>query len=228
MDLVYICRPGENEELRYSLRSVAENLPHDRVWVFGAGPSWLSDLVEVITLPQDDVKYWNAMRNTRAAVRHPDVSESFILMNDDLFVMDPHADGIPTQHWGELTAQVARHAAIGAGYYLQGMKNTLKLLVERGYTAPLSYELHTPMVMTKAGARAVDDIVHSKRTPLHNRTLYGNLFGIGGELANDVKVYDLESAPATSLLSTTDDSFRAGKIGSRIREQFPEPCNYER
>ncbi len=228
MDLVYICRPGENEELRYSLRSVAANLPHNRVWVFGDGPDWLSEKVHLIKRSQDDVKYWNAMANMRAAVRHPRVSETFILMNDDMFVMAPHPDGAPTQHWGALTMQIARHAALGHGFYLKGMKNTLSLLERRGHVAPLSYELHTPMVMTKAGARAVDDIVHANRSPLHNRTLYGNLFGIGGEYADDVKVYNSEQVPSTGMLSTTDESFRKGKVGARIRNTFAEPSMYER
>ena len=41
MDIVYNCRPGkQNEELRYSIRSVMENLPHDNLWVVGGKPEW--------------------------------------------------------------------------------------------------------------------------------------------------------------------------------------------
>ena len=45
MDVLYVVgtvSPNRHNELRYSLRSVARNFPHDRVIVAGHCPSWLT------------------------------------------------------------------------------------------------------------------------------------------------------------------------------------------
>ena len=48
MDYVYTCRQGNNEELRYSLRSIEHNMPAGRVWVVGYRPDWyIGDFVQV-------------------------------------------------------------------------------------------------------------------------------------------------------------------------------------
>ncbi len=230
MDLVYICRAGPNEELRYSLRSVAQNLEHDRVWVFGAAPDWLTgaQLVPVQQFPGEGATKWeNGMRLFRAIADHPDVSAEFVLMNDDIFVMQPQE--LVTNHWGPLDEVLARHVEMRSSYYALGMSNTLSVLLEAGFARPLSYELHTPMPMTKAGLGQVQDLIAGeRRIPLHPRSLYGNLFSVGGDQVDDVKVYDRSSSPRTALLSTTDKSFRAGAVGMRIRSAFPEPSVYER
>ena len=47
MDIVYVVRPGdENEALRYSLRSLA-NIPHRTVWIAGYRPKWCYGIVYV-------------------------------------------------------------------------------------------------------------------------------------------------------------------------------------
>ena len=61
MDLVYICGPGDNEELRYSIRSAVKNLKFDNLWVVGGKPKWyVGNYLEVI---QNKSKYTNARNN---------------------------------------------------------------------------------------------------------------------------------------------------------------------
>ena len=38
MNFIYICRVGENEELRYSIRSVLNSFPEANIWVIGGKP----------------------------------------------------------------------------------------------------------------------------------------------------------------------------------------------
>ena len=94
-DVVYLCRSGENEELRYSLRSL-KNVPHGQVWIFGGAPSWISDRVNFVGVPQTDfnfrdawkTKFENTRRNLYTATQQPEVSEHFLLMNDDFYVTE--------------------------------------------------------------------------------------------------------------------------------------------
>jgi hypothetical protein len=45
---VYLCRPGKNEELRYSIRSVNAFYPNATIWVVGGKPDWyIGNFLEV-------------------------------------------------------------------------------------------------------------------------------------------------------------------------------------
>ena len=92
MDIVYICRDGDNEELRYSIRSAVKNLPHDNLWVVGGKPDWYSG--PYIEVPQDKAYYRNARTNIRTIIKSNKISNTFILMNDDFFIMNK-VDSLP-------------------------------------------------------------------------------------------------------------------------------------
>jgi len=84
MNFVYICRGGENEELRYSLRSVVNSFPDSAVWVVGGIPKWYSG--NKISIEQNAGKWANAVNNLNAITESPDIPEEFVLMNDDFFI----------------------------------------------------------------------------------------------------------------------------------------------
>jgi len=225
MDVVYIVRPGDrNEELRYSLRSLA-NLAHDRVFVAGYRPLWVD--AEHIAAPQrQGDKQGNAQRNLRAACSDDRVSDPFVVFNDDMFVMR-RMRKVPTLHRGLLVDVIAEHTR--RSQYARSMIATGHLLDELGYDAPLCYEMHAPMVIDKAGmlwalgfGRAVYGV--------HNRTLYGNMNGIGGRKSADCKVYSERDTeyPSWPFISTNDSTFRRTSAGAYIRESFPNPSPYEK
>jgi hypothetical protein len=229
-DIVLPVRVGAaNEQLRYALRSMAENLPHRRVWVVGHRLAWLRH-VDHIPTEQDGSKYQNTTAAVRAACEHPGVSGRFLLANDDFFVMHP-VPVMPVLHRGPVREVEAYYATRASNGYLRGMRQTRDLLVQLGHPDPLSYELHVPLPVDKAqmlealdvGARAGIDV-------LHKRTLYGGLAQIGGSRLVDVKVLNRSPRfPRSSVfLSTLPDSFANGQVGTFIRRRFPRPCRYEK
>lgn len=225
VNIVYVVRPGEdNEELRYSLRSLA-NLPHDEVWIVGERPSWVRNVVHIPTR-QNRSKYLNATGNITAACR-ADIGEVFAWFNDDFFVIRPIAK-VPMLHRGPLVDVLKRYRAL-PGPYRRGMESTLKFLRAEGVDDPLSYELHIPIVVDRVALSEVLEI--RARRParlLHTRTLYGNLCGIGGTPTEDVKVTALDQPlPAGPFASTDDASFARGLVGEQIRAMFPDPSPYE-
>lgn len=228
IDLVIPVRVGEhNEQLRYALRSFAKHLPHGRVWIVGHKPTWLTGVHHIPTW-QGSSKYANTTRAVRAACEHPDVSEVFLLANDDMFAMERH-EFMPVYHRG-LVAEVEeyyRRRRIRS-QYLEGMRATRQLLARLGYEDPLSYEVHVPLPVDKSGM--LEALEYGKSLPVvHKRTLYGNLAGLGGTRIRDPKVLHTGSMfPKDGpWLSTMSRSFTHGQVGKWIRSRFPEPSRYE-
>lgn len=227
MDIVYICRPGDdNEELRYSLRSL-QNIPHERVWVFGDGPVWLRN-VEKVTVPLGRDKQVTALNNLIAACQHEEVSDPFIVFNDDMYLMQP-MERVPSWNMGPLERVIGEHR-YGSAYRVAMQKTYDRLLsLVDDPSGLVSYELHIPMEIDKVDmlmALSLGQGIHG----LHNRTMYGNLSGVISTEAKDVKIYraykerDYLQWP---LLSTSDRTFRYHPAGRYIRESFPQPSAYE-
>ncbi|MFE4329618.1 hypothetical protein ACFRQM_09200 [Streptomyces sp. NPDC056831] len=226
-DIVYVVRPGnQNEQLRYSLRTLA-NLAHRRVWIAGYCPTWVGPDVGRIPVAQSGTKYENSTANLRAAAEHPEVAEEFLYLNDDFFTMQP-VDRMPVLHRGPVDRVERYYATRANGKYLRGLRETRALLAGLGHPDPLSYELHIPMPMTKAGLLETLD-TGARLDVLHKRTLHGALHRLGGQEITDPKI--LTRGPGfpreATFLSTMPETFTHGQVGAFIRSRFPEPCQYE-
>lgn len=226
-DIVYICRPGENEELRYSLRSVQANLPHSRIFIVGDAPSWVRN-TELVKVPLRRDKQLTAQANLEVACRHSEISDPFIIFNDDMYILEAMNE-LPVLHLGELTTVIAQHA-IGSAYR-RAMQRTYDRMLELdiGSSPLLSYELHTPMLIRKDPMLEALELgagIHG----MHNRTMYGNLVRLGGTLSNDFKVYNNDrniDFDALPFLSTSDRTFLYHPAGRYIRKTFTESSIYE-
>lgn len=229
-DLVYVVRPGDdNEELRFSLRSVAANLKHRKVWVVGHCPQWVTN-VETIELDPLPDKYDNIVQSLRAACECDEITDTFIGMNDDYFVMKPvdqalvyHGTTLRELEQWFLERGKAHHSP-----YLVGIRNTLRLLEQWGHDNPLSYELHAPLPMNRQRLREVleraADI--SPFLPWQAYPAYGADKGVRGyDSKNEPELVEAHGLP---YLSSYDRSFAREDIGRRVRAAFPKPCKYEK
>ena len=232
-DVVYIVGPGSDyhPELRYSLRSVAANLPHRQVWIVGHKPSWVTNVNWVPTAQPSRVKYRNSLRNLIIACQQDDLTTTFTLFNDDFYAMHPgrHA---PVAHRGTLTEMLraAKYRTRKTSDYLHALHLVrTHLQDERGITDPLSYELHVPMPINKTKfLNVIDGYEHDDMmVGVAKRSLYGNLAGIGGDKMKDPRPV----APGFwnwDWISSNDESFKPGLITRTfIEHAFPTRCQYE-
>ena len=219
MDLVYICKDGDNEELRYSIRSAVANLPHDNIWVVGGKPDWY--IGNHIRVRQNAQKFDNARNNLNAMCRNQNVSADFILMNDDFFIVKP-VDSIGAYHRGLLEDHA--NAVKTSPAYKQMLVETLDVIAYASPGTIYSYELHVPMVMNK------NKLAKVLRFPALWRSTYGNMYKVGGTEHKDVKVFSgttlEEMTSDLPFLSSNDETFK--DMVDLLQDMFPNPSKYEK
>ena len=230
MDFVYICKDGNNEELRYSIRSVVESFPDSKIWVVGGKPIWYTG--NYIEVTQNLSKYRNAIENLKALCNSEEISDRFVLMNDDFYIVK-NIDSIKDYHGGPLLEKINLYQKLNSNSnYTRKLAATYKKIKSLGIENPLDYELHVPMVMEKEKL---------KQTLEHNyqflwRSIYGNVFNVGGEQMEDVKVYVKGPLVLKSYnikkddhvyLSSADTSFDI-LFNNILKKQFNKKTKYER
>lgn len=228
MNFVYICKDGENEELRYSIRSVVKNTNDPKIWVVGGKPDWY--VGNHISVLQDQHKYQNALNNLRAACASEEIPEDFILMNDDFYITNK-INEVKIYNNGSLEDQINQYHNLGLrSTYLHRLGTTYAYLQRRDIPNPISYEVHVPMPMKKS---KLITILEEKYSTLW-RSKYGNTFDIGGETIKDVKVHKSGELVALSYnqneeqipyLSSADTSFMF--LLDYLTTNFSEKSTYE-
>jgi len=216
MDVVYLIkRSRNNEELRFSLRSL-KHLPHGRVWIVGHTHRWLTNVTHIPVEQNPGQKWQSQVWNLQAACQHPDVSERFVMFNDDFFVMKPVSE-VPVLHGGPMSALVKQ----GKAEWRHRFRETF----EHCGPDALTYDgIHTPMTFDKERLTQVLADIGDK---MLFRSVYGNRYRVGGTFTTNTKVSGEEQPPDRTLLSTSDRSFKHYPVGQHIRRQFPEPSPYE-
>lgn len=225
MDYVYICRKGDNEELRYSIRSIEANMPRGKVWVIGYKPDWY--VGNFVSVRDSGNKFNNIKKCLAKTADTLGISKDFVLMNDDFFAINKIVS-VPLLHGGYLKDKVLEYKElVPSSYYTRLLENTYKRLIKMGIDNPLDYDIHTPLIIDKTRIKEATDM------PYLDRSTYGNLVGIGGERFSDVKVYSSGRMDSRSyafskeslFISTEDTSFH--KILPMLQELFPNPSSCE-
>lgn len=222
MDIVYFVKDTkENEELKYSLRSL-KNLQYDNVWFFGGRPNGLRPDKAVRVLQNQPTKYDN-VHVMYSWVLNSEVSDDFIMFNDDFFVMDKVAEVLPA-HRGSLYEYIVKVEDNNGGMtaYTRRLRRTTKALEEAGLSTRC-YELHIPMVFNKEKLRAA----LNKFPGLNGvRSIYGNMYYEGNRIP-DCKVFKQgQPLPEGPFLSTSDSTWKY-YIGEGIKRKFDTPSRFE-
>lgn len=234
MDIVYLLKDSlQNEELTYSLRGLV-NLPHEKVFLVGGCPTNInkSKIIHV-PLKQTSNKFQNTANALKTICQDPQLSEEFILMNDDFFVLKPINDPAKelNLHKGTMDQAIEdyiRTYGPEENLYLLGMRQTKIFLEDHGIKNPLSYELHIPITMAKKEVLCAFTLQYINTiTPGHIRTIYGNFFKFNSQRTDDVKVRRRAYTPIHNdkFLSTEDDTW--GYVKPYIKQKFPNKSKYE-
>ena len=236
MDIVYTLKPSlTNEELIYSLRSLC-NIPHERVYFIGGCPVNLNKkYITHIPTEVQSTKYKTTTYNLSVAADLPELSEDFIWMNDDFFIL--HEIKNPKEELNLYKGTIRhvledferRHGMLVN--YMKGAQQTIEYLSTLGISNPLEYELHTPFIYNKQKTKQMLELPGIHEVPvLYKRSVYGNLYMNGGMQINDVKILratkiDYGQFDARKFLSTSDITWN--DVAPYLKSKFPDKSCYE-
>lgn len=227
-DIVYFVKESPtNEELRYSVRSVAKNMPCRKVWFYGGCPNGLKPDGRAKTAQAGNTKWDKVKSMYRLVCLNPEISEDFVLFNDDFYIMRK-IEKLDTFYRCDLAEHILTLES-----KFSDKPNEYTMLLRKAYRTldglglpKRSYELHIPMVFNK---HRLLEVLGAFPDVHCMRTLYGNYYNLGGSQTEDVKVFDKNQEPGNgAFLSSEDGSFVAGsKIVTILQEKFPDKCKYE-
>ena len=228
-DVVYILKNQyEEQELRYSLRSVCLNFPYRKIVFVGGCPKDIRPDICIEHAQVGTTKWERARSSLIKALSCEELTDDIWLFNDDFFIMDKvkaHADvnyfnGTLEKRVIDIRWKCGRNSG-----YMNELERLRHLLLSAKCDT-LSFALHVPMLINRK--KALELLSNKKFNTMMFRSLYGNYYKIPCEFMEDVKIHDLETIPDTPYISTSDAAFKDGKVGEFLRRYFADPCKYER
>lgn len=247
-DLVYILKASEcNPDLQMSLRSIAKFCNFRNVWLVGYKPSWVRN-VKYIPTKQNQDKWKNSIINYTAACTNEEISDNFILMNDDFFALKP------IRNWranlnvclGTLEEEVAKNIDNPKkSRWKYGFDYAVDLLSHLNTKHTYNYETHLPIIINKKKFLEMMNLplireFSATRKVLHKRSVYKNLYpeytAAKPRIINDVKItlgQDLDDSwLKESWLSVFDDTVGNlkdfPKLNAFLYALFPDKCKFEK
>jgi hypothetical protein len=222
VDLVYVYkRTGDGRELRFSLRSAARNLAFENAHIVGDPPAWRC-YANLIGFRGPQGKHENGFSKLKHAVESREVSDPFVLMNDDFFILKPFAS-IPYYYQKRLVEWIETFPH-RSSYYQRAIK-TLGIVGQKANI----FEVHFPIVYEKDRLRF---LIKKYELPcgIMLRTLYCSTFKIKGEQSKDFKARNSSEVRQFSegaFMSTSEQAAHTQAFSSVMKQRFPDASPFE-
>jgi len=222
-DLVYVI--DGKQDPKYSIRSATENIEHRNLVIIGPKPKWAKGVVHIKCedLEGEGNQIKNTAKKILKACGDKRVSDNFILMNDDFYVMKPWEPEWLHKDTLRKSVRAARKRGISGGYHQKAQVETIVLLGKKA----IDYSVHAPCEINKQKMLDVESKYKISSGKYLTRTVYGNECEVKGVRSPQIKTqeYDREEM---ALLSTIDRVEDKEEFKRYIREKFPNKSKYEK
>lgn len=224
------------KELVYALRSLEKNLNgFGDIWIIGEKISSLKGL-KYINCKDDSkgmYKERNIFRKIMKAVEHPEVTEDFIFLNDDHYLLKQFdTEALPFYYKSTLEETMAKNL----GDYRKSVNHTRKYLIQN-HKPTLDFDTHFPIVYNKQkflDTFVCNGIDWDRQFGYVIKSLYCNMNNIEGEFGGDCKIQHSMSYTEIvnkigdkSFFSTSDGCMNRDMI-KYLNEQYPNKSIYEK
>lgn len=215
-----------DQELRFSLRSVEMYLSNVRnVWIVGRVPEGITNVNHIPAQDPDHIPDINIMHKVLKACEHPEISDTFLFMNDDHYILQPfQADKFPDFYFGSLEDYTKRRAADGYG---NRARNTLNHLKAKGLQTKY-FDVHYPILYTKQGF--IDHVVNQVDIKKPHGFILKSLYGNGMKLEGTPIDKDCKSdkAPSQKADCFSTQPRVSGAVYQFLKYRFNGPSRYEK
>lgn len=214
-------------ELRMCLRSIEKHLSGvGNIFIIGYMPEFLTNVTHIPCEddPRNRFRDRNICNKIMAACCDKRVSDSFLMVHDDHFLLENYKAGtFPYYQCGPMIP--------GGGQYRHTKENTISLL-----GATNNYDTHCPILFNKEKfMRSVVVADWSKWYGYCMKTLYCVLNGIQGEYVEDLKIrLPLQYQEIIGLISGRkwfsigDRCFADNGMKEVLKDLYSKPSKYER
>lgn len=213
MDVVVPYKESGYDELRYALRSL-EMYFNDvgNVFIVGDLPAWVNPRQVIHVKLGDEPGIHNKERNIMRKVLHvcsnPTLSEEFLFMNDDHFLLQP-LDYPPYYYESNLKYKLDTRAS--HDHYYHSLLSTFTAL-KRNRKPTRYFDIHTPIVYNKYDFIDVMtfynwDIAYGYVI----KSLYCNTLKIPGEYMKDLKINSRLKCPDLEAMVKGRQFFSVGE-----------------
>lgn len=221
-----------NLELRCALRSIETYLSNvGEVFIIGELPDFVTNVIHIPFTEDPRIRYRdrNIMLKIKAACEDERVSEDFLMVHDDHFLLASYeADKFPYYHHGIMQA--------GDNQYGLTKQNTINILKQNHFEEINDYDCHCPILFNKQKFRG------SAMIPNWNlkfgyciKTLYCVCNLITGEQVEDLKIRYLsaelhirKAIEGRKWFSIGDKAFNYSDMRKVLDELYPNKSEYER
>lgn len=211
MDAVYILGNGSkfnNLEILSSVRSLAKHMIDlDRIFIIGEDPGFFPSAIHIKTDDSFDLKWKNAYHKIKNACGIKDLSDTFLLMNDDFIMTEPFN---------------------GSDFPYYAVRNG-----NGGPSGPVDFSIHCPMIIKKEWYLCMPDCSEMPKD-FSPRSFYANFYRCPPLYTSDFILhaggdcgsYD-DQSKGLPCFSFGDSAMHYDDFREWLNSLFPEKCRFE-
>lgn len=245
-DLVYILKQSDyNPDLKFSLRSIEKFCSFRNVWIVGYKPNWVKN-VNYLPTEQTGNKWVNSMTNITAACNCKEISDNFVLMNDDFFFLKNIRDWRSTCNLclNTIDEEAAKYEKGKPSRWQWGFIYAKELLDQINCEKRYNYEFHGPIIFNKQkflDMLQIPEIAEITKTNkcFHKRSIYKNLYpdldlpaprrftDTKLKLGYDLLNMFLHDGFISVFDDVVDNDLKFPKLNAFLYRMFPNKSKYE-
>lgn len=226
LDIVYPIGNGslcKNQEVKYSLRSL-KNIEHSgKIFIIGNKVGFLHG-VFYHQIADRTRKQTNVINKLLYACNISNLSDNFLLMNDDFFFLEKQEI---KNYVNRLSLKDLQSKTPNSNYGL-ALKNTIEWL-RKNNLPMVNFEIHYPMIFNKQKFKKLFSDIKLDRE-YNYRSIYGNYYQLQGIPIKDFKIHevtDFNENKQRNFLSISDRLIIYDRFKNFIKNKFPDKSPYE-